>query len=60
MEKNEDSLRENHIKWINIHNQGGPRRENESENLFEEVIVENIPTLWKTSRSKKPRKFQIR
>ena len=62
--KNEEELREllgDTIKMINYTLQGFEnKRENGAESLFKEIMAENFPIVGKgTSRSRKPRKFQI-
>ena len=52
MKRTEDSLRElwDHIKCINIHIIGVPEEEEKKkgyEKFFEEIIVENFPTMEK-------------
>ena len=57
MKRNEDSLRDlwYNIKCTNIHMIGVPERAERQkgiEKLFEEIIVENFPNMWKETVTK--------
>ena len=50
MKRSEDRLRDNQVKYTNIHNIDVPeveQGEKEAEKIFEEITVENVPDTGK-------------